>query len=143
MGPSAGRDIVQEVFVKLAASDLPANIRPWLYAAVRNRCLNQLRKQKRTGQLLERLALENRIAYFQPDDKTTESLAEPVQNALNTLPSELREIVVMKIWGKLTFDDIARITSVPSSTAHNRYKKALNLLKSELNDLWQDEIMQA
>jgi RNA polymerase sigma-70 factor (ECF subfamily) len=55
-----------------------------------------------------------------------------IEAALNQLPGDQREVVVMKIWGALTFAEIGQSLGVPLSTAASRYRYALTRLEQEL-----------
>ncbi|HZL35245.1 MAG TPA: sigma factor-like helix-turn-helix DNA-binding protein [Tepidisphaeraceae bacterium] len=59
-------------------------------------------------------------------------LAEAVEFSLSQLPTEQREVVVMKIWGGLTFGQIAKAIGVSPNTAASRYRYALQRLEAEL-----------
>jgi len=55
-----------------------------------------------------------------------------IEAALRRLPSEQREVLVLKIWGELTFAQIAARLEISSNTAASRYRYALVALRSEL-----------
>ncbi len=61
-----------------------------------------------------------------------EELRESVQMALERLPAEQREVLVMKIWGELTFEQIAVALEIPMSTAASRYRYAIARLHETL-----------
>jgi len=52
--------------------------------------------------------------------------------AMQILPEEQREVLVMKIWGNLSFPEISRALQIPANTAASRYRYALIRLKEEL-----------
>lgn len=52
--------------------------------------------------------------------------------ALAALDDDLRETVTAHLWGGLTFEQIAGLTGVTSSTAHRRYKQGLEQLRTRL-----------
>ncbi|WP_425395778.1 sigma-70 family RNA polymerase sigma factor [Aeoliella sp.] len=54
-------------------------------------------------------------------------------DAVASLPAELRDLVVLKTWGGLTFDEMAEVLRVPSSTLHRKYREALDRLRK----LWE------
>ena len=58
--------------------------------------------------------------------------AHAIEIALGCLPAEQREVLVLKIWGELTFEEIARQLGVPPNTAASRYRYALAALRREL-----------
>jgi len=49
------------------------------------------------------------------------------------LPMEQREIVIPRIWGGLTFDEIAALTGDSRTTVHRRYGEALETLREKLS----------
>lgn len=65
---------------------------------------------------------------FEPDDDGQRSLAA----AVDQLPVEQREVLVMKIWNELTFAEIATVLGISGNTAASRYRYALAALKKAL-----------
>ena len=61
--------------------------------------------------------------------------AELLRRAVQTLSEKLREVIVMKIWGGLTFAQIAEILKVSHNTAASRYRYALEQLENKLSYL--------
>ena len=55
-----------------------------------------------------------------------------IESALNQLPCDQREVVVMKIWGELTFAQIGEALSASPNTVASRYRYALARLETEL-----------
>ncbi len=55
-----------------------------------------------------------------------------VAAALDRLPDDQREVVALKIWGDLTFEEIAAVQEVSLNTAASRYRYALQKLKEIL-----------
>lgn len=53
--------------------------------------------------------------------------------ALEALPAEQQEVLVLKIWGDLTFEEIGRLLQVSPNTAASRYRYGLKTLKRNLN----------
>ena len=51
------------------------------------------------------------------------------QAALTQLPPEQREVIVLKVWGGLTFSQIAETLGMPANTAASRYRYGLTALK--------------
>jgi len=56
-------------------------------------------------------------------------------NALTLLPPDLREVLVLRIWGDLSFPAIAQLTGVPCATATSRYRYAIEHLRGHLAEL--------
>ncbi len=51
---------------------------------------------------------------------------------VNGLSTSLREVVALRIWGELSFEEIANLQETSKSTAHARYSQALEQLRLEL-----------
>ena len=69
--------------------------------------------------------------WFLPDveERETQRLLE---DAVKSLQPIYREVVTLKIWGGLTFQEIAETTGVPLNTAASRYRYALDGLREIL-----------
>ena len=61
-------------------------------------------------------------------DETQRMLAA----AVDRLPHDQREVLVMKIWNELTFAEIATALEISQNTAASRYRYALATLKKTL-----------
>lgn len=57
---------------------------------------------------------------------------EAIEAALHRLPPEQREVLVLKIWGERTFEEIAGEIDISPNTAASRYRYALAALRKEL-----------
>ena len=79
----------------------------------------------------ETAAVGGRSAVFDrsPADRIDADVAAA---ALQSLSIELREVVVARIWGGLTFQQIGRLVGVSDSAAHRRYEAALVALRQKL-----------
>ncbi len=125
------QDVVQEALVRLAGlARRPDDLLAWLYCAVRRRALTAARSAKRRKRH-EDAAAERCSGWFEP------SLAEAIDAraaaaALESLPQEYREVVVARIWGGLTFRQIACAVGGSDSTAHRRYETGLSLLREKM-----------
>lgn len=73
--------------------------------------------------------------WFAPDIEDRER-ARLVQDALNHLPVEQREVVTLKIWGGLTFAEIAEALEIPANTAASRYRYALEELRRQTREVF-------
>lgn len=122
-------DVVQEAFLQLVRSHpLPERIVPWLYRVVRNGALSAARSRSRR-QKHEQIAaeLQNELTGTATDAETFD--ARTAAEMLQRLPETEREIVVARIWGQLTFDEIAELAGLSRSTVHRQYLSALKHLR--------------
>jgi len=58
-----------------------------------------------------------------------------IRNALDNLPELQQQTVVMKMYGNLTFQQIADALDEPLSTVSSRYQRALKALRHSLEEL--------
>lgn len=87
---------------------------------------------------------ERETRWASDPSQTGGSLFEPVfpfvaderrrelEGHLASLPPEAREVLVLKIWGDLTFEEIGRTLEIPTQTAASRYRAALERLHRRL-----------
>jgi len=124
-------DAVQEAFIELARQTcLPQDAAAWLYRVVRNKALSRQRAAGRR-QRHEEAAADCRGDWFQPP--ATEGLdGATAAAALESLPTEQREVIVAHLWGGLSFTEIGRLMGSSDSTAHRRYVAALAALRERL-----------
>ena len=55
-----------------------------------------------------------------------------LEAAIHELPVEQREVLTLKIWGELTFQQIATVTDDSPNTVASRYRLALAALREQL-----------
>lgn len=126
-------DAVQAVMVRIATTPQPLQSArrawPYLLQMVRHEALGILRKRKRLRQLgsLGDLVVRRRV-----DDLELQETNRAIWSALRTLPASQAEVVVLKIWEGMTFQEIAGILDVSPNTAASRYRYALAKLSTKL-----------
>ena len=74
-------------------------------------------------------------AYYQQKYGVTRAA---VDKALQTLPEDQREVITLKLWGDLTFNEIAAMTGSSINTIAGRYRYALQALHKKLGHLRAD-----
>lgn len=105
----------------------------YLYRSVRSAALDQRRGDNRRHQRVLRMADAERPDVAQPWHEVARDEAEQqLREAVAHLDGPQREVLVMKIWGGLTFDQIAEAAELPRSTAAVRYRAAMNVLRESL-----------
>ena len=132
-------DVVQEAFVSFWPRRGRAH-QPvaYLYQSVRNTAQNWTRSRHRRR---KHEAQTDRAPWFESDKSPLEirETSELIESALEALPIEQREVVVMHIWGNLTFREIAAALETPLPTAQSRYRYAMRRLRSQLEEVHNDE----
>ncbi len=129
----APEDIVQEAFIKLARQKVAPD-RPvaWLYKVVRNEAVAQSRSIWRRRRR-EALVSSGESLVSSPDDRLD---AAHVSAMLQDLQAENREVIVARLWGGLTFEEIAKLQGCSVATAHRRYQTGLELLHERIEPSW-------
>lgn len=120
--------VVQDAFVhlwqRLEAGVRIEDVGAYLAAIVRNACM---RAKDR-----ERVIRAGDAAWFeQSDDRTAQGewTAEEAERLVNSLPDEQREVVVLKVWAEMTFEQIGEALGIPMNTAASRYRYAIISLR--------------
>lgn len=126
-------DIVQEAFVRFWRKQHPIQNRALLFATVRSISLDLLRRDARRARREADAVAESEQSTEPQFDHTSEA-QQALGAALDRLPAEQREVLVMKIWNELTFADIAEVVGISQNTAASRYRYALATLKKNLVD---------
>jgi len=130
-------DAVQAGFVKFwrhrprpAAVDVPL-----LYAAVRSAALDLIKSGTRRQRREERVAGDRAAAWWDADTAVERERAAAVQAAVAALPIEQREVVTLRIWGGLTFAEIARTLDENLNTVASRFRTALAALARRMPEV--------
>ena len=135
------RDATQETFLaafrNLRGFRGEAKVSSWLHRIAVNQCISRQRRAKvRSESALDE---ENESASFatpvsESPVRVIEGRQETlvVRRAINSLPIELRQVVVMKEFEELTFREIAEALDVPLSTVKSRLYTALKQLQMRL-----------
>lgn len=127
-------DILQEAFVKVWKKYGRENIsKALLYTAVRTTAIDFSRscnrRKVREHKVFEQS--EGDTIWFQRRLETKERNAM-LERAIHQLSNDQQEVLVLKIWGELTFQEIASTLDISHNTAASRYRYALEHLKKQL-----------
>ena len=135
----AVRDLLQDIFLKLAAGRLDGaaieNERAYLLSMVRHAAIDRLRRTKVRRDHAEQVRPE---LFETSPDPDREAFRRQLEVALQQLPAEQREVVVLKLWQEHTFEEISRICDIPLHTAASRYRYGLDKLRQLLRPLYDE-----
>ncbi len=128
-------DLVQEAFVKYwrARRKQPALPPTLMFRMVKRTAIDRARKaqgreqRERESQLL---AGEPTTWFAHPVED--QERQEQIDSALRALPAHQREVLVLKVWSDLTFEQIGETLDLSPNTAASRYRYALNQLRKIL-----------
>ncbi len=95
----------------------------WITRILINECHNELRRQKRYYPLEEL-----------PETATETFDALPLKEALERLPKDLKDVIILRFFGGYTVAETAQTLHIPAGTVASRQRKALHLLRLELDE---------
>ena len=128
-------DVVQEAFFALVRQirqqSVPENVAAWLFKVVRTEIHENHRAESRRKNREENVTWD-RQTWFCPNLET-ELDSQHAATLLGELPLEQREIVVARIWGTLSFDEIASLLSLPKTSVFRKYTDALQTLREKMS----------
>ena len=123
-------DVLQDALVESwkRADGMPPDA--LVFSTIRRRAIDLARSSDRRSAREEEAGAPD-AEWFSPDveERETQRLLE---EAVKSLPPIYREVVTLKVWGGLTFQEIAETTGVPLNTAASRYRYALDGLRETL-----------
>lgn len=99
----------------------PEYFNTWMTRILINECHNEKRRQKRFRPLEEL-----------PETATEDFDALPLKEALQRLPKDLKDVVILRYFTGYTLAETAQALQIPAGTVATRQRKALQLLKLEL-----------
>src|SRR5215475_8027821 len=134
-------DLVQETCLR-AIRSLPnlrpdSNVKSWLFTILRNIWLNELRRGRSAPAMVE-LAMDATDSYSVAGTSTdphafyvSKTERERVRAAIEQLPLEFREIIILREYEELSYQEIAAVLNCPLGTVMSRLARA----RSRLRDL--------
>ncbi len=120
-------DVLQETFLALMQMpEIPREPEHYCLRSFRNRALNYKRSLWRR---LTRELESQRWFEKMPEENSAEREA---MKQLAKLPIEQREVIVLKIWNRYTFEEIGGLLEISPNTAAGRYRYGLQKIKLQL-----------
>ena len=132
--PDLAEDAVQEAFARLLKSQRTARGDPtaYVYASVRNAAIDMAKRASRP------VAAPASIYNGQEADPSANAIdaerRRRVRQAVELLPDDQRQVVVLKVYAGLTFEQIAGVCGEPLSTVSSRYRRALDRLGKAMEE---------
>ncbi|MDB5300361.1 MAG: polymerase sigma factor, sigma-70 family [Phycisphaerales bacterium] len=129
---AAAEDVVQEVYVRLMSQPVtPANVKAWLFKAVRNEAISQSRSTLRRRKREQNLP-GAREEWFETSASDLIDGAA-ARKAMESLPPPQREVIVLRIWGQMTLKEAAAVTGSSISTVFDQYRAGLKTLRERMS----------
>lgn len=137
------RDAAQEAFIaayrNLSNFRGDAKVSSWLHRIAVNQCLTTKRRAKtRCEDFLDDETDEESRVFVAPLHQSPLKLAEQserliiIRQAVQSLPADLREVIAMKEFEEMTFQEISEVLELPLSTVKSRLYTALKQLRRKL-----------
>jgi RNA polymerase sigma-70 factor (ECF subfamily) len=137
--PAEAEDLVQETYVRAmpAMNRLrsDSNVKGWLFKILRNAWLNHLRK-RRTAAEIAWTDMEDgsEIDIVEPSKDSYQAFVskmerEQVQTAIQALSPKFREIILLREFEELSYDQIAGLLDCPVGTVMSRLARARSKLR--------------
>jgi RNA polymerase sigma-70 factor, ECF subfamily len=138
------RDVCQETFLaafrNLRKFRGDAKFSSWLYRIALNACNSRLRKHSAMAeQSIDQDDGDGRMYEIAdngledlPERLQRDQRAKMVRKALQSLPAEMRQVIIMKEYEELTFAEIAEILQIPVSTVKSRVYTGLQQMAARL-----------
>jgi RNA polymerase sigma-70 factor, ECF subfamily len=143
-------DLAQEVLVKvyqvLDRYDPQYKFSTWLFRVAQNAAIDQIRRRRLKVVSLRQedeegegrdwdLPSPERGPY---GDLRNQERGEAIQEAIESLPWEYRELILLRHFGELPYEEIARLKGMPLGTVKNKLFRGRQMLKEKLQDFLSD-----
>ncbi len=122
------QDSIQKALQSLHTLKDEQQLKSWFYKIVVRTAIDFLRKNKRI-----QVINDEQLEFLTPHQNDTYENMD-LNEALESLPSTLREVIVLRYFEDLKIEDVAYILDVNINTVKSRIYKALKLLKIELTE---------
>ena len=140
------RDAAQETFIaayrNISKFRGEAKVSSWLHRIAVNQCLTVKRRSKvRAEDFLDDESAEAENVFVAPAHRSPARATEQVERlaivrqAVSSLPLDLRQVIVMKEFEEMTFQQISEALQIPLSTVKSRVYTALRQLRMKLERL--------
>jgi RNA polymerase sigma-70 factor, ECF subfamily len=139
-------DLVQETYVRAVEAfhrlRENSNVRGWLLTILRNRWFTELRNRKRGPQLVQVDADNNIADELVGSERNAHQVlegaedVERVRAAEQKLPSQFREVLVLREFEELSYQEIAAVLDCPAGTVMSRLGRARAKLRDLLSGDW-------
>ena len=136
-------DLVQETYVRaieaMGRLREHSNVKAWLYTILRNIRLNQVRQRRTRPKLVELDAHENAADLVIDSGRDPHALyvskveCEQVRDAIRQLSQEFREIILLREFAELSYQEIAALLDCPPGTVMSRLARARSKLGTLLS----------
>lgn len=144
-------DLAQEVFLRIYRAldrfDSGYRFSTWLFRVAQNAAIDRIRKRRVRLVSLHRPETEDSEGgdwdFPSPGtgpygDLRNRERGEAISEAINDLADEYRELIVLRHFGELSYEEIAQLKGMPLGTVKNKLFRGRQMLKGKLADFLSD-----
>lgn len=144
-------DLAQEVFIKIYGAldrfDPKYRFSTWLFRVAQNAAIDKIRKRRLKLVSLTRPATEDGDGsdWDLPGEGPTPygtvrnlERGVAIRRAIDELPGEYRELISLRHYAELSYDDIAQLKQMPLGTVKNKLFRGRQMLKEKLEEFLSD-----
>ncbi len=133
----AAQDVVQETFAwfwqHAPLMTFQGPVSSYLYSAVRNNVLNQLRREKLKHNYLNELSAFIAAGHYEVDELVRyNELVREIESEIDRMPPRMREIFNLSRKDMLSHKEIAELLGISESTVREQIKRALKQLRTAI-----------
>lgn len=127
------QDVIYDFWMQRQSLSKVISIKAWLYAAVRNRCLNDLEHDKVVRKYLDKVKLVDDEFILQ--QMIEEEVYLSLKNSIDALPGKIKEVYKLILVGKNN-KEIAFLLNLSEDAVKSYRKRGKQILKISLGNLW-------
>jgi RNA polymerase sigma-70 factor (ECF subfamily) len=145
-GRTEAQDLVQETYIRAMQAfhrlRENSNLKGWLFTILRNLWFNELRRRRNMPQLVEVDSDNHLIDALPGSERDAQAILESeeevkrVRAAIDQLPWEFREVLILREFEELSYQEIAAVLKCPAGTVMSRLGRARAKLRTLLVDQW-------
>jgi RNA polymerase sigma-70 factor, ECF subfamily len=136
---SEAEDLVQETYLRALGAICrlrpDSNMKSWLFTILRNLWLNQWRRRRSGPQFVDADGLRDGTNGIATSSKNpyesylSNEEADQVRGAIQQLPAEFREVIVLREYEEMSYHEISVILDCPPGTVMSRLARARSRLR--------------
>jgi len=136
---AVAEDLCQDVYLracgKLDSVRSPGAAKVWLFRLARNICRDHYRRSRKVGfdPLDDRADLAAASNGSEPDD--FEDRLVCLKSSVEALPRKLREVFILRLYARLSCEDVARTLRIKAGTVMSRFHRARAAVARSMNEV--------
>ncbi|MFH1075168.1 MAG: sigma-70 family RNA polymerase sigma factor [Candidatus Firestonebacteria bacterium] len=129
-------DVMQNLFVSIVEKrdkiSKVSNITGYIFMMAKNQAIDYIRAAKKE-RIFKEEDLSNVLCLKEPDkEEKDKTIRKDIAEAINSLPLKQKEVISMKIFQEMTFEEISKTLNISINTISGRYRYGINKLRRKL-----------